>query len=76
MAIQLVGWRVLLVAPVRGDAEVRCSVHVARANLDLVQLPARTEDRRVERLIAVRFWLRDVILDALLHRRPLIVDDA
>src|SRR6478672_7520908 len=51
-------------------------MHVAGANLDLVQLTPRTEDRRVQRLITVRFRLRDVVLDALLYRRPLIVDNA
>ena len=51
-------------------------MHVARADLDLEQLPTRAEHRRVQRLVAVRLGLRDVVLDALLHRRPAVVDDA
>src|SRR5690242_11902256 len=39
MAIELVGaLGVLFVAPVRRDAEVRRAMHVARANLNLVEL--------------------------------------
>ena len=78
VAIELVGCScvALLVAPVRRDAEVRRAVHVARADLDLVQLLARAEHRRVQRLVAVRLRLRDVVLDALLHRRPPVVDHA
>ena len=74
--IELVALRVFLVPPVRGDAEVRRAMHVARADLDFVQLSPGAEDRRVQRLVAVRLRLRDVVLDALLHRRPPVVDDA
>ena len=76
MAIELVALGVLLVAPVRRDAEVRGAMHVARANLHFIQLPPRPEHRRVQRLVSVRLRLRDVVLDALLHRRPAVVDDA
>ncbi len=40
----------------------RRPVHVARADLHLVQLPARPEHRRVQRLVSVRLGLRDVVL--------------
>ena len=64
----------LLVQPVRRDAEVGRAMHVAGANLDLEQLSARTEHRGMQRLVAVRLWLCDVVLDALLHRRPAVVN--
>jgi len=76
MVVELVGaFAVLLVEPVRRDAVLRRAMHVAGTDLDLVQLPARPEHRGVERLIAVRLGTRDVILDALLQRRPGVVDD-
>src|SRR2546422_329612 len=77
VAVELVGGALaFLEEPVGGDAVLRRVVHVAGADLDLVQLPARPEHRRVQRLVAVRLGTRDVVLDALLERRPLVVDDA
>ena len=76
VSIELVGLRVFLVAPVRGDAVVRRAMHVARADLNFVELLPRAEHRRMQRLVAVRLRLRDVVLDALLHRRPPVVNDA
>ena len=67
---------VLLVAPVRRDAEVGGPVHPLGADLDLIQLPAGAEHRGVQGLVAVRLRLRDVVLDALLDRCVAIVDDA
>src|SRR2546421_12951166 len=60
----------------RRDTVLGGAVHVPRADLDLVQLPARTEYGRVERLVAVGLGTRDVVLDPLLQRRPGMVDDA
>src|SRR5207249_4514260 len=51
-------------------------VHFAGADLNLVQLAPGPEDGRVERLVAVGFGAGAVVLDALLKRRPLVVDDA
>ena len=76
MAIELVlRLGVFLEAPVRGDAELRGAVLLARADLDLVQLLPRPEDGGVQRLVAVGLGLPDIILDPLLHRRPALVDD-
>ena len=60
----------------RRDAKIGGAVHVARPDLDLEQLTAWAEHRRMQRLIAVGLRLRDVILDALLHRCPSVVDHA
>ena len=77
MAIQItLLLRAFLVQPVRRDTVVGRLVHFARADLDLEQLLARSEHGRVQRLIAVRLRLRDVVLDAFLHRLPLLVDHA
>ena len=51
-------------------------MHVARANLDFEQLTSGAEHGGVQRLVAVRLWLRDVVLDPLLDRRPPVVDHA
>src|SRR2546429_4936660 len=56
------------------DTVLRGVVHLMGTDLDLVQLAARPEHGGVERLVAVRLRARDVILDALLQRRPLVVD--
>src|SRR5438445_9497104 len=69
------GLPVCLVEPMRGDTIFRRAMHVARADLDFVQLPARTKDGGVERLVAVRLGTRDVVLDALVQWRPGVVDD-
>ena len=58
------------------DAELRGPVHPPGANLNLVELPAGSEDGRVERLVAVGLRRGDVVLDPLLKGRPLVVDDA
>ena len=66
----------LFVQPVRRDSVVGGAMHLARANLNFEKLPPWAEHRRVQRLVAVRLWLRDVVLDPLLHRRPTVVNDA
>ena len=52
-----------LVAPVRGDAELRRAVHVARPDLDLERLAPGPDDRRVQRLVHVRLGHGDVVLE-------------
>ena len=72
--VQLVAQLLLLVHPVRRDAELRGAVHLAGADLDLVDLAAGTEYRGVQRLVAVGLGRRYVVLDPLLERRPVVVD--
>src|SRR6266550_1611049 len=60
----------------RGDSVLRGAVHLTRADLDLEQLSIGSEHSRVKRLIAVRLRLRDVVLNALLQRRELVVNYA
>ena len=74
--VELVGLAVALVEPVGRDAELGRAVHLLGADLHLEELPARTEDGGVERLVGVRLGARDVVLDPLLDRRPVVVDDA
>src|SRR5687767_6282733 len=51
VAVQLIGaFRLFLVPPMRGDAEVRGAMHIARANLHFIQLPPGAEYGRVQRL--------------------------
>src|SRR3954463_8023141 len=69
VAIELVSASLFaLVSPVRRDAIVRGTMHLACADLDLEELSTRTEHGCVQRLISVRLRLRDVVLDALLKR--------
>src|SRR5438445_13762215 len=75
MEVELVGALSLLPEPVRRDAVLGRVVHLAGADLDLVRLAGRAEHGRVERLVPVGLGARDVVLDALLERRPLVVDD-
>src|SRR5689334_11345517 len=50
VTIQLVGaLGVLLVAPMRRNAVIRRAMHFARADLNLVELPSRPKDGRVQR---------------------------
>ena len=60
------------VAARRGSflAELRDAVHLMRADLDLDRLTGVRDDRRVERLVAVRLRHRDVVLEAARHRLP------
>src|SRR5947208_7695906 len=74
MAVELVGALALLEEPVRRDAVLGRVVHLAGADLDLVQLAGRAEHGRVKRLVPVGLGGRDVGVDALLVRRPLVVD--
>ena len=52
-----------LVQPVRGDARLGDPVHVVRADLHLERRAERAEQRRVQRLVAVRLRDRDVVLE-------------
>ena len=52
-----------LVQPVRGDARLGDAVHVVRADLRLERRAERAEQRRVQRLVAVRLRDRDVVLE-------------
>src|SRR5690606_26789563 len=65
-----------LVPPVRRDTVLRGPVHFVRPDLDLVQPPARPEDRGVQRPVHVRLRRGDVVVEPLLQRRPLVVDHA
>ncbi len=51
-------------------------MHLARAHLDLERTPLRTDDRRVQRAVAVELRHRDVVLEAARHRLPQRVDEA
>ena len=66
----------LLVLPVRRNPVLRGPVHVRRADLHLEGHAALADDRRVERLVAVRPRHGDEVLDAARHRRPRLMDDA
>ena len=76
MAVEVVAGPPFLVQPMRRDAVLGGVVHLAGADLDLVEVARGAEDGGVQRLVAVRLGLRDVVLDALLERRPVGVDHA
>src|SRR5712691_10634114 len=56
--------RLLLVDPVRGDAELGHLVHVAGADLHLDALPLGTDHAGMDRAVIVRLRRRDVVLEA------------
>jgi hypothetical protein len=66
----------LLVAPVGRDTELSRSMHVVGSNLDLVQTTTRTEHGGMEASVQVGLGTRDVVVEALGERRPLVVDHA
>ncbi len=56
--------RLLLVDPVRGDAELGHLMHVAGADLDLDALPLGPDHAGMERTVIVRLRRRDVVFEA------------
>ncbi len=68
--------RALLVAPVRGDAELGDLVHLARADLHLDALALGPDHAGVQRAVLVGFRRRYVILEAPGHHGVAAVDHA
>src|SRR3989344_1612074 len=66
----------LLVDEGRGDTKLRLFVHLFRADLQFENGAVMRNDCRVERLIAVRLWKCDKVLDALGKRPPELMYDA
>ncbi len=63
------------VAPVGGDAVLGVCVHLVGADLHLERPPGRSDDRRVQGLIAVRFRMGDVVVELFGDMRPQPVHD-
>ena len=55
------GFAVLFISPVRRDPHFGHLVHILCTDLDFNRNAVRTDHRRVQRLIAVRFWNGDVV---------------
>src|SRR4051794_12881348 len=66
----------VLVEPVRGDAELGRLVHLARADLDLERPPLGPDHGRVEGLVHVELGHRHEVLEAAGQRLPQRVDHA
>ena len=64
------------VGPVGGDAGLGDGVHLAGADLHLDALAVAARDGGVDRAVAVRLRLADVVLEAAGHRAPALVDGA
>ena len=71
-----VGLGALLVAPVRGDADLADLVHRLGPDLDLERLAVERDDRGVERLVEVVLGDRDVVVELARDRPPDRMDDA
>ena len=56
--------RALLVAPMRGDAELGDLVHVARADLHLDALPLRPDHPGMQRAVVIGLRRRDIVFEA------------
>ncbi len=77
MVVELVrALAVFLIEPMRGDTILRRAMHIARADLDFVELATRPEHGGMERLVPVRLGACDVVLDPLLQRCPGVMNDA
>src|SRR5262249_21029300 len=68
--------RALLVAPVRGNAELGHLVHLAGADLHLDPLALGPDYARVQRAVLVGFRRRDVVLEPPGHHGVVAVDHA
>ena len=66
----------LLVAPVRGDAELRLAVHLLGADLHFERSAGRADHRGVQRLVEVSLRPRDVVVELLRDRLPQVVHHA
>ncbi len=71
---RVLGRHAVAVGPVRGDAGLGDLVHLAGADLHLDPLAVAPRDRRVDRAVAVRLGLADVVLEAPRHRAPAAMD--
>ena len=65
-----------LVEPMGCNTVLGALMHLDGAHLNLERLAVRTNDRRMQRLIAVRLRHSNVVLEATRHRLPECVDDA
>ena len=71
-----IGGAALLVAPVRGDAELGVLVHVVGADLHFQGAAFGPDHRGVQRLVVVALGPRDVVVEFARHVRPQRVDHA
>ena len=70
------GAHAIAVGPMGGNAGFGHLVHLAGADLHLDPLAVAARDGGVDRPVAVRFRLADVILEPARHGAPALVDDA
>ncbi len=68
--------RLLLVAPVRGHAQLGVLVHLVGADLHLQRAPARPDDGGVQRAVVVALRVGDVVVEFPGDRLPDVVGDA
>ena len=61
--------------PVRRDSDFCRFMHLPRSDLRLEGLSVRADQRGMERLIHVRLWHGDIVLEASRHRRIHFMDD-
>ena len=73
---RLLALHALLVPPVRRDPELRLGVHLAGADLHLQGPAARPHDRGVQRSVAVRLRIGDVVVELTGDMGPAPVHDA
>ena len=66
----------VLVLPVRGDAALGDAIHLGGTDLHLDRHAVGTEQTRVQRLVTIHSWNRDVVLEASRHRLVELVNNA
>ena len=66
--------RGLFVFPVRRNTVLSRAVHFKCTDLDLEWRPTRADHRRMERLVHVGLWYRDIILEPARHRCVHVMD--
>ena len=65
----------LLIAPMRRNTIFTDAMHLEGADLNLQRLTTARQHRRMQRLIHIRFWHSNIILEASRNRTPHAVDN-
>ena len=70
LAVTICNVSLFFILPMRSNAVLGDTMHVLRTDLEFDMLSLRAHHRRMQRLIEIRLWNRDVVLEAPGHWPP------
>jgi hypothetical protein len=70
LAVTICNVSLFFIFPMSGNAVLGDTMHLLRADLEFDMLPLRAHHRRMQRLIKIGLWNRDVVFEAPRHRPP------